>query len=310
MHRLVAIFALALAAASGCKGAEAPPAKTVDLDADPLALLPGSAVVVGQLDARAMFAAGDVGAQVATLADRLVPVGDAAGFVAKRDVDRVVIGVYASTGADVAAVVSGRFDEAKIAAATTSRAGATVTRGAYAGRTTYTAGPVMYSVLTPRTIVAGTGDGVRRVLDRVQGAPLERAIPAWAAETLSTQGAQLALVADFTSQPVAQAAMASMSLPWMSGMRTAKVIGNFEKPGMNVAATLTYGDPQEAASAADGVRRVDGSLKVLAPFVGGAPLQNLEVNADANDMKCKFAVDEHTLGNLLALAPRFLPAQQ
>lgn len=308
MHRLAALVALALAAGPACKGAETPAAKAVDLDADPLALLPGSAVVVGQLDARAMFAAGDTGAQVAALADRLVPVDDAAGFVAKRDVDRVVMGVYTSTGADVAAIVSGRFDEAKIAAATTSRTGATVTHGLYAGRTTYTAGPVMFAVLTPKTVVAGTGDGVRRVLERVHGGgPLDRTVPPWAVETLSTQGAQLALAADFTAQPVAQAAMGSVSLPWVSGMRTAKVIGNFEKPGMNVAATLTYGDPQQAASAAEGVRVVDGWLKLLGPFLGGVALQNLDVKTEANEMKCKFAVDEHTLANVLALAPRLLP---
>jgi hypothetical protein len=311
MLRLAALVVLVLAAAPACKGAETPvAAKTVDLDGDPLALLPGSAVVVGQLDARAMFASGDAGVQMAALADRLVPVGDAAGFVAKRDVDRVVLGVYAGTGADVAAVLSGRFDEAKIAAATTSRTGATVTRGVYAEHTTYMAGPVMYSVLTPRTVVAGTGDGVRRVLERVQGASLERAIPPWMLETLSTPGAQLALAADFTSHPVAQAALGSASLPWLTGIRTAKVVGNFQKPGMNVGATVTYGDPKQAATAADGVRLVDGWLNILGPLFGGVALQNLDVKVDANDVKCKFAIDAQTLANVLALAPRLLPNSQ
>jgi hypothetical protein len=257
-----------------------------------------------------MFAEGEAGAQLAALADRLVPVGDAAGFVAKRDVDRVVVGVYANAEADVAAVVSGRFDEAKIAASTASRTGTTITRGLYAGRTTYTAGPIMVAVLTSKTVVAGTGDGVRRVLERVQGSQLDRTMPPWAIETLSTQGAQLALAADLTSRPAALAAMGSVSLPWMTGMRTAKVIGNFEKPGMNVAATLTYGDAQQAASAADGVRLVDGWLKVLGPFLGGVTLQNFDARADSNDMKCKFALDDRALGNLLALAPRLVPAPQ
>jgi hypothetical protein len=306
MHRVALLLAVLVALAAACKGAESPVEKKADLDSDPLAVLPGSAVAVADLDARAMWASGSLGGPIADLADRLLPVGEDAGLVPKRDIDRIVLGVYASTGADVAAVVSGRFDEAKIDAATTTRARTPITRGTYAGHTTYTAGPVMYAVLSAKTVLAGTGDGLRRTLERVRDGAQGRAIPAWMTDTLSTQGAQLALAADFTSQPMAAAAIGSVSLPWTTGMRTAKVIGNFEKPGMNVAATVTYGEPQQATSAADGVRAVDGWLKLLGPLLGGLALQNLDVKTDGNDMKCKFALDDQTLGNLLALAPRFL----
>jgi len=166
----------------------------------------------------------------------------------------------------------------------------------------------MYCVLTAKTVVAGTGDGVRRVLERVKDNKVERAIPPWVDETLSTPGAQLALAADFTSQPVAAAALGSVPLPWLTGLRVARVIGNFEKPGMNVAATLSYGDPQQASSAADGLRTADGRLKVIGPLLGGIALQNLDVAADGKDMKCKFAVDDQTLGHLVAFATGLLRA--
>jgi hypothetical protein len=306
MPRVLVALALVALVACGGKAPATPAEAKLDLDSDPLALLPSSAVVVANLDAKAMFASASVGTPLAALADTLLPLGPDAGFDAKRDVDRVVLGVYTSTGADAVAIVCGRFDVAKIAATTQSRGGGAVVHGMYAGRDTYVAGPAMDSVLTAKTVVAGTGDAVRRVLERVQDRKVERAIPAWVDETLSTPGAELALAADFTSQPVTVAAIGAVPLPWLSGMRVAKVIGNFEKPGMNVAATLSYGEPAQAESAADGVRSADVWLKVLGGLLGGLSVQDLEVTTDAKDLKCKFAVDDRTLGRLLSSAPRLL----
>lgn len=303
---LVALLALVALVACGGKDAATPVEAKLDLDSDPLALLPSSAVVVANLDAKAMFASASVGSQLGALADSLLPLGPEAGFDAKRDVDRVVLGGYTSTGADTVAIVSGRFDVAKIGATTQSRTGVTIVHAMYAGRDTYTAGPAMYSVLTAKIVVAGTGDGVRRVLERIQDKKIERATPAWVDETLSTPGAELALAADFTSQPVIVAAIGSVPLPWLTGLHVAKVIGNFEKPGMNVAATLSYGEPSQADSAADGVRTADVWLKLLGGFLGGLSVQDLDVTTDDKDLKCKFAVDDRTLGRLLAFAPRLL----
>jgi hypothetical protein len=56
------------------------------------------------------------------------------------------------------------------------------------------------------------------------------------------------------------------------------------------------------------VHFVDGWLKMLGPLLGGVRLQNLEVTADAKDLRCKFAVDDHTLRTVLILAPHLLPS--
>jgi hypothetical protein len=303
-------WVLVLALVACGKGASGPGEKKVDLDADPIALLPGFAVVVATVDARAIFDSSAVGGQLAALAGKLFPLGENAGFEAQRDVDRIALADYASGGIDVVAVMSGRFDPDKIAASTTASGGAAIVRGAYAGRATYTAGTIAYVVLTPKTLVAGTGEGLRRLLDRVQAGTIDRAIPPWMVETLDTKGAQLAAAADFETQPVASAAIESVNVPWLKGMRTARVIGNFAPPGMNVAATLSYKEPQQAQAAADGVRSVDGWLRMLGPLLGGMRLQNLDVTTEAQDLHCKFAVDDQTLRSLLALAPRFLPMAQ
>src|SRR5579872_992517 len=209
MHRWLSWVALCwtcwtvLALGCGSKGPAAAGEKKIDLDSDPLALLPASAVVVASVDARGIIDGTDVGAQMAAMADRFVPLGDDTGFQSKRDVDRIVAASYAMTGADVAGIVSGRFDEAKIAAATKAKNGAPITRTMYAGRATYSAGPAVYVVLSSKTLVAGTSDGVRRVLDKIATGKIERTLPPWVVDTLQTQGAEFAVAGDFATQPLA-----------------------------------------------------------------------------------------------------------
>jgi len=310
MHRWILLLAVCLLLACGGKGANAGGENKLDLDSDPLALLPGSAVIVANVDARSLWDSTTVGPQLGAIADRLMPLGDDAGFEAKRDIDRVVLASYATGGIDVAAIVSGRFDQAKLEAATKTKGGSTVTKTMYADRATYAAGGAVWSVLTAKTVVAGTSEAVRHVLDKLKTGKIERAEPPWVVETLQTPGAELAVAGDFASQPLIAASIGSLNLPWLEGLHVARVIGNFQSPGMNVAATLTYGDAQQASSAADGVRTVTGWIKLLGPFLGGVSMQNLDVQTAGTDMQCKFAVDDQTLSSILALAPRFLPAAQ
>ncbi len=319
MHRWILVsFAAALVcwatALGGCKGSSVGGEQKTDLDADPIALLPPSAVVVATVDARAIFDNAALGPQVSALASRLVPLGDEAGFQPSRDVDRLAVAVYPAGVADVAAVLSGRFDVSRISAATRTTTGAEIGHTPYGGRVmnTVTApgGATAYCVLSAKTVVSGTPTGVQRVLDRIAAGDLSRAWPPWVAQTLGTPGAEIAVAADFATQPIASAAIGSLSLPWLQGMRVARMIGNFEAPGMNFASTLTYGDAQQAEAAAAGVRSVDGWLTVLGPLLGGIRLQNLEVTTDTADVRCKFAVDDHGLLAALSLATRLLPRAQ
>src|SRR5690554_5742110 len=90
-------------------------APTVDTGMDDaLALLPGNAIGLGTVDARAFFSSQTFGAELSKLVEKYVPVGQEAGFLASRDVDRVTFASYSYQGIDAAAIVIGRFDEAKI----------------------------------------------------------------------------------------------------------------------------------------------------------------------------------------------------
>ncbi len=311
-------LALLLALACGGKGGVTAEAKKVDLDADPIALLPPAAIVVAGLDARAVFGNARLGPRLSELSEAVVPLGEDAGFRASRDVDRMITAAYA-TG-DGVAVIRGRFDEAKIAATATAKSGAAVVHGSYGGRATHTVGRIAFAVLTPNTVVAGTGDGLRRVLDRVSSlqaaprseAPLDRAVPPWMSDTLATldtHAAAIAVAGDFSTQPIAAATIGSLKLPWLEGLRLARALVSVDgpnEPDLHVTATLTYADPARAEEAASSARMASRWLKVLGPFLGGVTLGDLEITTDASDARCKFAVDDRTLDALLSLAPRFL----
>jgi hypothetical protein len=290
--------------ACGGKGATSAGAAAA-ADTDPLSLLPGSAIFVASLDVHAMYANASVGAAIASFTDSLLPLGADAGLDPARDVDRLVLGGYAGNQADLAVVLSGRFDVEKIAGAARTKGGAAFVKATYAGFTTTTAGAITIAPLTAKTLVAGTSDRVRRVLDRLGQGKLERSMPPWASETLDTKNAQFAIAGDFATQPIASATLGSLNLNWLKGLQAVRAIGNFDEPGVNVATTLTYGDPTAAQGATDGIHLIDSWQKVLAPLVLGAKLQNLQVGSSGNDVSCKFAVDSASLRSLLTLASRY-----
>lgn len=303
---LLSILALSVCVACGGKGAVSGSDAKAAADADPLALLPGSAIVVASLDVHAMYANPSVSAPVASLVNSFLPLGPDSGFDPSRDVDRLVLGSYAGNQADVAVVLSGRFDVDKIGAATVGKTGAPFVKGTYAGFATSTSGMVTVAPVTAKTMVAGTTDRVHSVLDRLGKGPLVRSMPPWAAETLGTQNAKFAIAADFATQPIASATIGSINLTWLKGLQVVRAIGDFQDPGVNVAATLTYGDPVAAQGATDGIHLIDSWQKLLAPLLLGAKVDNLQVGSNGNDVSCKFGVDGGSLQALLTLASRYV----
>ncbi|HEY5147844.1 MAG TPA: hypothetical protein VII82_13810 [Polyangiaceae bacterium] len=304
LRRLSLVF-VALVLGCGGKGAASGADAKSAADADPVALLPASAIVVATLDAHAMYASASIGATLGTFTDSLMPLGADAGFQASRDVDRVVFAAYAGSEADVAAVLSGRFDLDKIAAVTTTKTGAAVVKATYAGFATDSVGGLTVAPITAKTVVVGTSERVHRVLDRLGAGPLQRSTPPWVSDTLGTQGAQFAVTADFATQPIASATIGAINLSWLKGLQVVRAIGDFDAPGINVAGTMTYADAAGAQAASDGIHLLDGLQKVLAPLLLGAKVQNLQVSSTGADVSCKFALDDSSLRPLLSLASRY-----
>ena len=279
------------------------------IDADPLALLPGQALGVGTIDAHAFYASKSLGPQVAQLTEKYIPLGDEAGFSASRDVDRVTVATYSTQGADACAVVSGKFDEQKIAQVaknhTPTKAGGLLVESKYAGRTLYTVSNVGFTVLTSHTALAGTEAGIRRALDRIKDGRATRSITPWMLETVETKGSATAVAMDFIGQPAAAAALATVPVSWLKGLRAARILGNFEEPGMHIAGSLTYGQAEEAQAGADGLKDIINKASVLA-FIGIIPkLQSLDIKVAGANVECKFAVDDQAMRALLVNIPKW-----
>lgn len=298
-------------ALSGCPGKDNTEVKSPTAEAgmdDALALLPGSAIAAGTIDARAFFGSATFGADLAKLVEKYVPIGAEAGFQASRDVDRVTFGSYSYQGIDVAAVVIGRFDSAKIklvaSAQTPTKGGGTLVASQYAGRDVYTVNNVGFTLLSDTRAVVGTEQGIRRVLERIKDKRVKRDIAPWMIATLETPGAALAAAGDFASQPIPAELTRQMAPQLVTNLKAVRVVATF-KDGVQLAGSITYADPAGAEASAAVLKQSMSYAKYLAVF--GIKLQNVEIKADKSDVAVSLLVDDQSLRAILATVPQLLP---
>lgn len=344
-RRALALLAL-LALPLGCKtdqtlvfvGGE--PVDATEVDRDPLMLLPSGALVLGTLDAAALFRSSAAG-EVNRIVSNLIPLGPESNFVPQRDVERVYGAVYAMQGADFVAVVQGRFDLAALERAAQARAqtpsGAPLVVTRYGDRNLYTVANIGFTPLTPRTVISGNETGMRRALDRLryrqapgQGIPtwmrelLEQAVgsatpgmppsaPGAPPSTTATPGARpaFAMVGDVSGQGVVAAA--GERLPFLSGLGMVRVLGNFESPGMNVVGSLTYADEQGAEVGAERLSDVQ-KLAYLATLMStwgfGGRMPEMEVQRQGTDVAFATELDTTLMNVVLrAIADVLAPVQ-
>jgi len=281
------------------------------IDADPIALLPPNAVGALTVDAQALFAS-QFGARILGIVNARSPIPAAADFVPSRDLTRVYLGFYSMQGADTAGVALGSFKPDKIekAADETPRTGtgAAVVKSKYAGRALYTANGIGFTVLTERTLLFGNETGIRRALDRIREGRARRQLPAWMADLLAKPSAPLAGGADLTAQPVPAAAREQLA--FLDGVRTASVLGNFQDPGLNLAGTLTYDEPEAATRGADNLKRLHDRLSTYGPLMAligiPQPVRNLSAEAAEDEVRFVVGIDGAAVAVLLEKAQSYL----
>lgn len=308
---LVLLLALSLVlSALACGGNKEEPKSPVEAEQkldDALALLPGGAIAVGTVDGRAFFGSQTFGADLGRLVEKYVPLGQEAGFLASRDVDRVTWGSYAYQGVDVAAVVVGRFDEAKIkqvaAQHTPTKGGGALVASQYAGRDVYTLSNVGFTLLSPTMAIAGTESGIRRVLERIKDKRVKRDITPWMIQTIETPGAAAAVAADFATQPIPPDLAQKLPMPWLQGLKAVRAVSTF-KDGVQLAGSMTYPDDASAQSASQSVKQAANLSKWLALL--GIRVQTFDVTVEKADIQVKLAIDDASLRTLLAQAPQWL----
>lgn len=267
-----------------------------DIDADPVRLLPAAAVGVLYVDARALFAS-RFGGKLYGIAQKRAPLPAAAGFDAKRDLEKVWLGFYSFQGADAAGVALGTFDRAKIEAAAdgtqTTPLGQKVTKTTYAKRALYTAGHLGFSILTGRTALCGNDTGMRRALDRIEEGRARRQLPPNMQKLFLEPKTPIVAAADLTASPLPDAAR--RELAFLDGVKTLSLVGNFEEPGLNLAGMLTYADEAAAARGAQNVATLRATLERYATFMAllgiAQPIKKLEAQVTGTDVAFVVAVD-------------------
>jgi hypothetical protein len=282
-----------------------------DIDRDPIALLPGGFVGLAYLDAPQLYGS-QFGPKVISLAERVVPVPASAGFDPRRDVQRVYVGLYSMQGADVAGVITGSFDREKIEQAARSAEktplGQPIVYSQYAGRNLYTAQNVGFVVLTRRTVLFGNETGMRRALDRIKEGRVKRELPEWLDEMMQTPNAPMAIGIDLRAQPVTDAIRAN--LPFLEGLETARMLGNFQSPGINFAGTLSYGNEEQARQGATKLEQFRQTLEGWGPLMAifgiAQPIRKLEAQAKGSEAQFVMALDGQDVDKLLDQAGTFL----
>ncbi|MFO0735820.1 MAG: hypothetical protein U0270_08070 [Labilithrix sp.] len=301
------LFSLLFVGCGDKPGEVKSPSSGPSLD-DAFALLPGNAIAVGTVDARAFFSSETFGADLGKLVETYIPVGQEAGFAASKDVDRVTFASYSYQGVDVAAIIVGRFDEAKIKAAaanhTANKQGNYLVVSQYAGRDVYTINNIGFTLLSGTRAVAGTESGIRRVLERIKDNRVKRDITKWMLDTVETPGAAAAVAADFATQPMPSEAMRQVPLPFLNGMKGLRVLVQFKSPGTQVAGSMTYADEATAKAMAEQVRGYTKWAVLLSGI--GVNVQNIDVKAEASDVQIKFEVDDKSLRSGLASLPTWI----
>ena len=277
-----------------------------DIDRDPVALLPGTAIGVVHVDAPALFRS-QFGQHLNQIAQSRMPLPPSAGFEPTRDLSALYIGIYSMQGADVAGVATGTFDPAAIERAadgtTITPLGAPLVKTTYARRNLYVSRNVGFAILTPHTALFGDETGIRRALDRLSEGRARHETAPWVDQLLATPNAPTAGAFDLTSG--ASVESVAKSLPFLRGLKTAKIVGNFEPPGMNFAGTLTYPDPDTAQAACQQIQQTGSTVKNYSFFLQlagiGNPIQKLETVPNGNDTQFVLGVDSRTVDWLLNL---------
>ncbi len=310
----LAAGALALAAVtpvlSGCGGKESivligdgKKLSAEQIDADPLALLPGGAVALWQADAASLLAS-SMGPQVVRTSLTLVPLTPEMNFEPKRDLKKLYGAAYSMQSADVAMVAQGDFDVDAIKRAADqnrlSAIGKPLQKTSYGGNDLYLTGDVGFVALTSHSLLLGNPAGLRRALDRLRDGRVRREIPDWVADLFKTPGAELVVAADITGQSVA--ATVAQQVPLVQSLTRVRVIGDFKDPGMNLAGALTYTNAQTATAGNDQVRSLGAQATALnyLSFLGiSSPLRNLQTKLADSDVQFAAQVDGPAFAGIL-----------
>lgn len=308
---LVAV-GLCLAVVSGCGGGDDVIIKTSDgveltaedIDKNPLALMPGGAVGVFNIDAPKLLQS-SAGGRLLAVAQSRLPLPPSAGFAPERDLERLVVGLYSFQGVDFVGVATGTFNpeaiEKAASAAETTPLGTPLVRVKYAGRVFYVSANLGFVVLTNRTVVFGNETGIRRALDRMEIGRIGVEMPEEIESLIEHPGAPIAFASDARHDP--QVAALTSQFGFLKDVGMVRAVGNFDAPGMNLAGTLTYSDEAAAQRGQASIQQLQQGLAtvgILTSILGmSQPIQHLQADVTGSSLQVTMAFDAQAAASLL-----------
>jgi hypothetical protein len=139
------------------------------------------------------------------------------------------------------------------------------------------------------------------VLERVEEHRLEKNIPTWFQALLEDEASDVQIGIDLDAQPIP--ATLGEKIGFMKGLRAARILGNFKEPGLNLAGTLTYKTPQEAAQSAEFLTNIKDELdryELLIRALGiSQPLRRVEAEATDKDTQVVASIEGAALAKVL-----------
>lgn len=306
------------AIALGCSGdevivktADGVELTAADIDKNPLALMPGGAVGMFNVEVPRLLQS-QAGERLLAMTRSRLPVPAAANFVPERDLQRVIVGLYSFQGVDFVGVAKGQFDQHAIQEAAKSQAttplGTPLVEVRYAGRTFYVSANVGFVVLTEHSVVFGNETGIRRALDRIEAGRIGVETAPEIATLMDQPGAPLAFASSAQHDPTVSGVVHQLS--FLEGASMLRMVGNFEPPGLNLAGTLTYSDAAAAAAGQGKLERLRQDISTLgfltSAFGLAQPIQRLDAQVVDSSLQVAVAVDSTAAANLLDALARLM----
>ncbi len=305
-------FCLAFVAALGVLTAcdKTPPPKTpAELIAeDPIILLPAGPLGYLRIDGAALFASPAAAPLTQAIQER-IPVPQAMGWVPARDLRELHVGFYSLQGVDFVALALGRFPPLPPAQMVANDPRVVIDQ--YAGHVVFLTREqdsmlvdrLAFTVLSPGLALFGNETAVRRALDRIADGRLRRDIPPLMAQVAGDRRAAMAGALELSGMPAG--ALASTKIPLLPGLVRAAAVGNFQPPGLNIAATLTYDHAQTATNAAGYLSSGSAWMGAIAPWAAvmgmAQPIQKLEARSQGNDLMVVAGLDPRGITEIMRL---------
>lgn len=280
-----------------------PSPTAAEIDQDPFRLLPPGAVAFLRFDEQVWAA--EFGDDLARTMMQYLPFSQGAGLSPQTDIQLVVGAVYATVQNDVVFVGQGQFDRARVKAAVQAepqtQLGRAIRAVEFAGQTMYVTDQAALAILTPKTAIFGTQLGVRRVLEVVEERRMKRQLPEWFEALLKQKGAQLQIGVDLDAEAVP--AVLRTRLEFLNHLRAARLVGNYQGGGLNLAGSLTFDTPQAAKEAELQIDSAEDELDkyrmVMNALAMPSPFRQIEAQAVGKDAQFAVEVEGDAISFLL-----------